>query len=404
VVSTSSPAVTATTRACAPDPALRQPEVEAPADLVVALAAFLADARVATHSVGLSVWVDGYGEVLTHDPDRPLVPASNQKLITAIGALALLGPGARLTTDVHLTAAGDLVVVGGGDPTLRSTGAHSLAALAAQARDSGVTTARRVLVDESRHDGARRANGWQDWQIPTYVGPMSAFMVDDNRWRRDAAFLADPALANGGRLADALRAEGIQVVEGAAYGSAGSESTVVATLESPPTSELVASMLQRSDNQTADLLLKEVGRAGAGLPSLVAGGAAARAVMSELCLTLTGTDDDGSGLSRANTRSAREWRELLQAARPTAWWPMLYQALPVAGRSGTLASRFGGTAAAGNVHAKTGTIIGGAALSGYGTTGSGRAFVFSVIVNGPRAESAAPAIDMLIAAIAGHRG
>jgi D-alanyl-D-alanine carboxypeptidase/D-alanyl-D-alanine-endopeptidase (penicillin-binding protein 4) len=83
---------------------------------------------------------------------------------------------------------------------------------------------------------------------------------------------------------------------------------------------------------------------------------------------------------------------------------MLYQALPVAGRSGTLASRFGGTAAAGNVHAKTGTIIGGAALSGYGTTGSGRAFVFSVIVNGPRAESAAPAIDMLIAAIAGHRG
>jgi D-alanyl-D-alanine carboxypeptidase/D-alanyl-D-alanine-endopeptidase (penicillin-binding protein 4) len=216
-------------------------------------------------------------------------------------------------------------------------------------------------------------------------------------------FLADPALANAELLADALRAAGVDVMEGVAYGSAGPGSAVVASLQSRPMSELVASMLQRSDNQVADLVMKEVGRAGVGFASLVAGGAAARAAMGRLCIELAGTDDDGSGLSRANARSAREWRVLLHVARQAAWWPIFYEALPIAGRSGTLASRFQGTVAADRVHAKTGTIIGGAALSGYGETASGRAFVFSVIVNGPGAEASATAIDTLIAAIASHR-
>ena len=63
---------------------------------------------------------------------------------------------------------------------------------------------------------------------------------------------------------------------------------------------------------------------------------------------------------------------------------VLHDALPRAGRTGTLAGRFRGTAAEDNVRAKTGTIIGGAALTGTGTTAAGRAFVFCVIVNGAR--------------------
>jgi serine-type D-Ala-D-Ala carboxypeptidase/endopeptidase (penicillin-binding protein 4) len=78
--------------------------------------------------------------------------------------------------------------------------------------------------------------------------------------------------------------------------------------------------------------------------------------------------------------------------------------LPVAGRSGTLTSRFRGTAAEGTVRAKTGTIIGGVALSGYGTTIGGRAFVFSVLVDGDGSQAATGPLDTLIAAIAGHAG
>jgi D-alanyl-D-alanine carboxypeptidase/D-alanyl-D-alanine-endopeptidase (penicillin-binding protein 4) len=56
----------------------------------------------------------------------------------------------------------------------------------------------------------------------------------------------------------------------------------------------------------------------------------------------------------------------------------LLSALPVAGRSGTLDGRMRGTAAAGRVRAKTGTLNEASALSGYVR----RRYAFSVIQNG----------------------
>ncbi len=58
--------------------------------------------RIAPNAASVSVWIDGLGEVLTRDPDVALAPASNQKLLTAMGALAVLGPDARLATEVKL--------------------------------------------------------------------------------------------------------------------------------------------------------------------------------------------------------------------------------------------------------------------------------------------------------------
>lgn len=387
---------------CVPDASLGQAPQPAPTDLAAALAQLVADPRVAPHAVSLSVWIDGYGEVLAHEADRALAPASNQKLFTAMGALAVLGPDARLTTALRLTPAGDLVVVGGGDPTVTSSGPHSLSALAAQAQAQGITAVSgSLLVDESRHDGLRRAPGWQDWQIPTHTGPLSAFMVDDNRWRGDPGYLADPALGNAEELRGALSARGISIAGPTAYGSGAGGSTI-ASITSAPVVELVGAMLRASDNQIADLLLKEVGANASAPGALAAGAAATGDALAPLCLSLAGVTDDGSGLSRGNARSAREWRTLLHAARTAPWWTQLYEALPIAGRTGTLSGRLRGTPAENTVRAKTGTIIGGAALTGTGTTLSGRAFVFSVVVNGPGGEQAAGAIDTFVAAIAGH--
>jgi D-alanyl-D-alanine carboxypeptidase/D-alanyl-D-alanine-endopeptidase (penicillin-binding protein 4) len=388
---------------CWADDSLWQPATAPPPALAAALATFAGAPGVAGNDVSVSVWVDGLGEVLTLDPDRALAPASNQKLLTAMGALAVIGPDVRLATELRLTEVGDLVVEPGGDATLSSTGPHSLDALAAQVRAAGVTTvAGSLLVDETIFDGARTASGWQDWQIPTYTGPMSAFMVDRNRWRGDAAFLADPALANADRLRAALAAAGVSVAGPTAYAAGPAAGTVVARLESPTVAELVTRMLQVSDNQVADLLVKRIGVAATGVGSVDAASTATNTALEPLCVPLVGHTDDGSGLSRRDARSARELRTLVQvASRRAPWWPVVAGGLPVAGRSGTLVSRLRGTAAEANVRAKTGTLIGGAALTGVGSTASGRAFAFSIIVNGPRAESSAGAIDALVAAVAG---
>lgn len=390
---------------CTPDPTLAQPASAPSPALAEAFAAFLGHPSVAPDRVSASVWIDGLGEVLAHEPDLALAPASNQKIFTAMGALAALGADTRLTTEIRLTANGELVVAGGGDATLTSGGAHSVAALADQVRGAGVDHVPGALVvDETRHDGERRASGWHDWQMPAYTGPLSALMVDDNRWRADPAFLADPALANAELLRDALARRGIAVGGPTVYATAPTPGTVVASLTSAPVGVLVRDMLQRSDNQIADLLLKEIGYTATGTGSMARGFGATTMALAPLCIPLEGVADDGSGLSRANERSAREWRVILQAARARPWWPAFVDGLPLAARSGTLAGRFHGTAAEANVRAKTGTIIGGSALSGYGTTAGGRAFAFSVVVNGPGAEASAGAIDVLVAAVAREDG
>jgi D-alanyl-D-alanine carboxypeptidase/D-alanyl-D-alanine-endopeptidase (penicillin-binding protein 4) len=394
-----------TTAPCTPDPSLAAPATPAPADLALAVQRFTTDPTVTTNRFGLSIWIDGLGEIGAHEPDLPLFPASNQKLLTAMGVLAVLGPDARFTTEVRSTADGNLVIVAGGDPSLAARGPHSLDALAAQVRAAGITAVPGALVvDDSRHDAMRRADGWQDWQFPTYAGPLSALMVDRNRYRRDPAFLADPGLAHGDLFRSALAARGVHVAGPTVHGGAHDGSAVVASLTSAPTSALLADTMLRSDNMAAEELLKEVGKSTGEPGSTLGGLTATRDALKPLCIPLAGADDDGSGLSRANGRSAREWRVLLQAARTQPWWQQLDAALPVAGRSGTLASRFRGTPAEGTVRAKTGTIIGGIALSGYGTTVGGRGFVFSVLVNGDRSGAAQGPLDALIAAVAAHQG
>jgi D-alanyl-D-alanine carboxypeptidase/D-alanyl-D-alanine-endopeptidase (penicillin-binding protein 4) len=217
-------------------------------------------------------------------------------------------------------------------------------------------------------------------------------------------FLADPALANGELFRVLLAAHGVTVNGPTVHGVAAPDGTVVASLTSAPVSALLTDTLLRSDNMRAEELLKEVGHTTGAPGSTASGLAVTRAALAPLCVPLAGADDDGSGLSTADGRSPREWRELLQEARAQPWWPLLRDALPLAGRSGTLSSRFRGTPADGNVRAKTGTIPGGIALSGYGTTAGGRGFVFSVLVNGGRAPAAERALDALIAAVAAHPG
>jgi D-alanyl-D-alanine carboxypeptidase/D-alanyl-D-alanine-endopeptidase (penicillin-binding protein 4) len=150
---------------------------------------------------------------------------------------------------------------------------------------------------------------------------------------------------------------------------------------------LLVPFLKLSNNMHAEVLLKEMGRAAAGQGTWAAGLAAASGALSALGVDMTVQRQvDGSGLSRQDLLTNHQITALLLAARAEPWYQTWYDALPIAGVSdrmvgGTLRSRMVGTPAAGNVHAKTGTLTGVSALSGYVTDATGRKLVFSMINN-----------------------
>jgi serine-type D-Ala-D-Ala carboxypeptidase/endopeptidase (penicillin-binding protein 4) len=417
------PAAAVTAPSPPPEPA---PAAAAPADPpvtppnpgAVALAnlinARLADPRLAGTTVGLSVWVEGLGEVAGHNADLPLTPASNQKLFTAMGVLSLIPQTDRLVTEVRATGTqegrvlnGDLFLVGGGDPTLNAKGPHSLDHLAAAVKARGIDEVRGALVgDETRYDAVRGAPGWLPQHVPIYIGPLSALVVDRNQLRPDADYAANPLPGTLPYFRAALLRAGVRVLGPNVAGAAPAGSAALAGLASPTIGDLVGEMLNQSDNLVAELLVKEVGhRAAHPAPGSTAGGLAAiNDAVGRLGVPLAGVAADGSGLSRQDRRSAREWRSLLQALQAQPWAERLVGSLPLGARNGTLARRFARTAAEANVRAKTGWIDEARSLSGYLTTAGGRPAVFSVIVNGTTPDSPAlNALDGLVAAIAADR-
>jgi D-alanyl-D-alanine carboxypeptidase/D-alanyl-D-alanine-endopeptidase (penicillin-binding protein 4) len=114
-------------------------------------------------------------------------PASNQKLLTTAAALDRLGPEYRFRTEVRLlgrlgpagTLAGDLILRGGGDPTLAT---RDLDALAAAVREAGVRRVRgRLRADDTRFDRTRLGEGWAwDDESYAYAAQVSALTLDGN--------------------------------------------------------------------------------------------------------------------------------------------------------------------------------------------------------------------------------
>ena len=385
-----------------------QPSAAPPAELLQLIDEHLDDERLDNTGLALVVWIEGYTDVITRLPDLRLRPASNQKLLTAMTAFERLGADYRFTTTVATDGLladgvldGNLYLIGGGDATLASVEEHSLETLATRLAEAGIRQVTGAVIgDESRYDTLREAKGWLPLNIPESMGSLSALSVDENRWRADWPFIADPALANAALFAATLATAGISSVQDPRVGVAPPDAVVVTTLESAPLSELMAIMLTESDNMIAELTTKEIGLVINGEGSTAAGVRVAAEVVAELCVRGTTLQHDGSGLSHANARSARSWVELLQSAQSRPWWQFLYDGLPVAGVSGTLERRFVDTAAENNLRAKTGSISRLRALSGMLTTAGGRRVFFSAIVDARNPRPGIAAVDDLLIALA----
>jgi D-alanyl-D-alanine carboxypeptidase/D-alanyl-D-alanine-endopeptidase (penicillin-binding protein 4) len=200
--------------------------------------------------------------------------------------------------------------------------------------------------------------------------------------------VAEPTGLVASLFRDALARHGVQVTgptQTSVATPAGAQQ--LASHDSMPLSQLLTPFLKLSNNMHAEILVKTMGRVVSGAGTWAAG----RSVISQRLTTMgvaSGTTyvADGSGLSRMDQLAPDQVISILRAARTKPWFPTWYTALPIAGMSdpmvgGTLRSRMQGTPAAGNLHAKTGSMTGVSALSGYITSADGQPLVFSLISN-----------------------
>jgi D-alanyl-D-alanine carboxypeptidase/D-alanyl-D-alanine-endopeptidase (penicillin-binding protein 4) len=214
-------------------------------------------------------------------------------------------------------------------------------------------------------------------------------MPVDGRPSHPLVTVDDPTAYAADLFASALARHGVRLSETTVQsGRAPAGAVELARLDSLPLRELLMPLLKLSNNPMAEVLTKTLGRADADQGTWDAGLAVVRRF-----LATEGVDPaqvqlvDGSGLSTSDLIAPDDLTALLVAVGSEPWFDTWYAALPIAGESerltgGTLADRMQGTAAAGNVHAKTGTLATASALAGYVTTAAGERLAFAIMDSG----------------------
>lgn len=150
--------------------------------------AHLAQPRFSSASWGISVVsLDDGRTVYAHDAGRLLLPASTAKLYTAAFALDRLGPDYRTRTDVQVIGEvrrgrlrGDLLLRGGGDPTL--AGNAWADELATAVRERGIRRIDGAIVgDDTAFAGPPIGDGWEASDLQTYYGAQAGGLdIDEN--------------------------------------------------------------------------------------------------------------------------------------------------------------------------------------------------------------------------------
>jgi serine-type D-Ala-D-Ala carboxypeptidase/endopeptidase (penicillin-binding protein 4) len=390
-----------------------------PKPIVDAVGALRLQAALDRTTAGLDacfvVQSSGGGAVLaSRAPDTPVLPASTEKLLTTATALAVIGPDTTLETRAVAAAApanglvNQLFLVGGGDPLLvtpefqalleadpetRGAPASQLSALADAIVAAGVKSIPGGVVgDDSRYEAVRYLPSWSpSYRTEGQSGPIGALTVDHGFSAIKPAPVAvpDPAAFAAAQLTKLLQARGV-AVGAASSGRAPNGAVEVATLASPPIKDIVFDVLRFSDNLAAEMLAREIGFRVSQQGTTTAGTQAIAAKLTELGVPMTNVSIvDGSGLSRDNRVTCQaEAAVLALGARPGMH--ELWDGLPVAGESGTLADELRGTPLQGKLRGKTGFLNGVSGLSGLLDLGAPLQFAF--VANGALNESGAVAL------------
>lgn len=342
------------------------------------------------------------GAVLfSHRAGTGAIPASTTKLVTTATALDLLGAEHRFTTSVVATGRGRLVLVGGGDPYLEEKSS------ATQPTRASLSTLARRTATALRAEGVRRVSLGYDASLfsgpswnPTWPGSygdvashVSALWVNEGRSVAGGGVLGprvgDPAKVAAQAFARQLESRGIDVGAITAR-TAAPGATRVAAVDSMTLERVVEHVLMTSDNDGAEVLLRQAAVAAKRRGTFVDGAAVVVAHLRELGVWSPGTRlVDGSGLSRSTRIPAATLTRLLRAAGQAEHPRLrpLLTGLPVAGVEGSLATKFGDDQSAtgrGVVRGKTGTLTKVHGLAGTITTRDGALLAYAFLVNNPK--------------------
>lgn len=417
--------------------------------------------------------------------EKHFIPASNTKLVVTAVALGVLGPEYRYRTEIYASpasegAAGSLVIVARGDPTMsrrfHPEGPSPLELLADSVVAAGISRVDgEVIVDATYFDQMSVHPAWEIGDLAyAYGAPTDAFAIDEGTFRvviepgtrggepaevralaPEGAVAVHGEVVTGGtgarrslsvrrrylselieirgtvplgaspdtlvvaslypaelaarEFVAALEARGVEVGGGVRVVRDSSENAVrtegarlIATWHSAPLSEIVAAILQPSQNWIAEQLLKTLGaERGEGGSWREGVEVERRYLIDEVGLDSTAFWlSDGSGLSPQNLLTPHAIVRLLDHARIRPWGTIYLRAMAQPGEIGTLEGRLIGLE--GRVFAKTGTITHVNTLSGYLRAANGRELLFSILTNasGWPAAGVRQAIDRIVRAAA----
>lgn len=372
---------------------------------------------------------------------RTLPPASVTKAVTALYALAHLGPDYRFLTQLKITGSfqngvvsGDLILVGGGDPTLDTDG---LAIMAAKLKKAGVREVRgRFRV----YDGALPFVRSIDEGQPDHVGyspAISGIALNFNRvhfeWKRgakgyavsmdarsekyrpevamavmrvanrqlpvytyqddrgkDSWTVANRALGKGGarwlpvrRPAEyagdvfrtMARANGIVLKQAEVSRSLPKGTQSIVTQTSIPLQDILRGMLKYSNNLTAEMVGMTASVAASGRrPRSLKDSAQQMSKWAAADLSMSNTSlVDHSGLGDASRMTARDLVGALLAVRRTGQLRPLLKPIPIRDKRGRVQKGHPI-----KVNAKTGTLNFVSGLGGFMTAADGTELAFAI--------------------------
>ena len=315
--------------------------------------------------------------VFTHNEQQCMRPASNEKLMTAITALNDLGVLYEYRTRLYTTSipadsdsifTGHIYIRAGYDPLLDG---DDLRAFAQSLKEHRIFRLQQpIVLDLSMKDDKRLGWGWcwDDDEVPTT--PLL--------YRNDDKFTDN--------LRRIFREEGIDWDGTVTEDTTPNTATLLLT-RTHNIDQVLLPMMKKSNNSMAESLFYQLaaqkGKSRAGRKQAVA--------HYNTLIRHIGLDPshyqiaDGSGLSLYNYLSPELLGRMLRYAyNDDDIYRHLLPSLPIAGEDGTLRKRMRGSAAQGNVRAKTGTVEGVSTLSGYLTTATGNLLCFSIMNQGIR--------------------